>query len=251
MIVQYCSDLHLEFRENRNYLQKNPLNVSGEVLILAGDIMLFRELDQYDYFFDYLSDHFEIIYWIPGNHEYYYSDIKDRTGFLNERLRNNLFLVNNCSVEHNGTQFVFSTLWSRVHPANEWHIQNSISDFQVIKANGNFFSVSDFNRLHEEALNFILSTLEKRNQKTIVVSHHVPTFFNYPKQYKGSVLNEAFATELFPFIEKSGPDYWIFGHHHSNIPEFNIGQTKMLTNQLGYVHSNEHHGFQRDAFFVI
>jgi len=36
-------------------------------------------------------------------------------------------------------------------------------------------------------------------------------------------LNEAFAVELFELIEDSGPDYWIYGHHHNNIPDFSIG----------------------------
>ena len=37
MIIQFVSDLHLEFIENRLYLDKNPLSVVGDVLLIAGD----------------------------------------------------------------------------------------------------------------------------------------------------------------------------------------------------------------------
>ncbi|WP_255485175.1 hypothetical protein HDF18_13600 [Mucilaginibacter sp. X5P1] len=51
---------------------------------------------------------------------------------------------------------------------------------------------------------------------------------------------KVFATILDDLILDNTPDYWIYGHHHQNIPEFKIGHTKLLTNQLGYVQRNEH-----------
>jgi hypothetical protein len=35
----------------------------------------------------------------------------------------------------------------------------------------------------------------------MVVKHHVPTFMQYPEQYQGDLLSEAFAVELHDFIE--------------------------------------------------
>ena len=87
--------------------------------------------------------------------------------------------------------------------------------------------------------------------KKVIVTHHVPTMLNYPPQYKGSVINQAFATELSEFIEENEIDYWLYGHHHYNSEIFEIGKTKLLTNQLGYVRSNEHFGYRNDAIFEI
>lgn len=252
MKVQYCSDLHLEFPENREFIKQNPLIPVGEILLLAGDILPFALIDKPCDFFNYVSDNFEQVYWIPGNHEYYQYDIKDVSYPLNEKIRENLFLVDNQSVKIKDVNFIFSTLWSHISDQNRWKIQQSISDFFVIKNNGCNLTALEFNELHKKCLTFIETSLsEHHGEKNVVVTHHVPTLMNYPKQYKSSPINEAFAVELFELISNSNVSNWIYGHHHANTSPFNIGNTQMLTNQLGYVRLNENKLFQRDLFFEI
>lgn len=230
----------------------NPLEPVGEILLLAGDIVPFVAAGEQKAFFDFVSANFKLVYWLPGNHEYYGSDISQKSGVLNEKIRSNVFLVNNLSIRQNGVRFIFSTLWTKISPANNWLIEKSVTDFHAIRHNGYRFSAVSFNQLHQDALHFIRKELSKNHDgPTLVATHHVPTFLKYPPFYKGSIINEAFAVELFDLIESSDIDYWIYGHHHYNTQDFMIGNTQMLTNQLGYVKRGEHGLFDQAKMITV
>jgi predicted phosphohydrolase len=244
MKIQYASDLHIEFPENKEFLKINPLKPIGDILVLAGDIVPFAVLDKHLDFFNYISDNFENTYWIPGNHEYYYSNMVDRSGAFHEKINENVHRLNNNTIKCNGVDLIFTTLWSEIKPANQWKIHASMNDFRVIKHGDDILSIEQYNSLYKESVSFLNRALDSRtSEKSIVISHHVPTFMNYPEAYKGNALNEAFAVELFDFIEKHQPDYWIYGHTHCNTTDFTIEKTSLVTNQLGYVQNNEHISF--------
>lgn len=251
MKIQYASDLHIEFPENWNYIKQNPLKPVGDILVLAGDIVPFVVMDKFKDFFSYVSDHFESTYWIPGNHEYYYSNLADRSGYFHEKISGNVHLLNNTIINNLGVDLIFSTLWSQISYTNQWTIERGMNDFHLIKYLGHRFTAEQYNQLHLESLSFLQQALGDKANKSVVVSHHLPTFMNYPEKYKSSKLNEAFAVELFDFIEANGPDVWIYGHTHGNTEDLSIADSKIVTNQLGYVGSNEHKDFINDKYFEI
>jgi predicted phosphohydrolase len=126
MRIQYCSDLHLKF------LTKNPLKVSGDILILAGDIVPFHD-DFLNYsFFNYISDSYQWVFWLPGNHEFYYKDISEFNTSYNISIRKNISFVNNINIQLENIKFVFSTLWSKISSDKEKIIEQCISDFGCI-----------------------------------------------------------------------------------------------------------------------
>lgn len=252
MKIQYCSDLHLEFKHNNRFVKNHPLIPAGEVLILAGDIVPFADLEKHSAFFDFVSEHFEMVYWLPGNHEYYGSDILNKDFVTNEKIRENVWLVNNVVITYNKVDFIFTTLWSEISPRHEWEISRTGADFSAINYDRHVFTVFYCNSLHKQCRYFLEEALTKpTHNKRVVVTHHVPTLFHYPEKYINSNIREAFSVELFDVIESSNADYWIYGHHHCHVPEFTIGKTKLITNQLGYVKHYEHIGFEGGAVIEI
>lgn len=225
MTIQYASDLHLEFPMNNEFIKKNPLSPSGDILLLAGDIVPFHLIDQRRDFFKFCSDHFEFTYWIPGNHEYYNGDLLNKTGQFMENIERNVHLVNNTWAHHGNARLIFSTLWSPISNDKAWHVQNGLNDYRVIKDDGKLFTTSRSTKLFEENFEFIQGAVaNNQREKCIVVTHHVPTFQHYPEEYKNSVINEAFAVDLDSFIENSRIDHWIYGHHTEIFPTLKSGQ---------------------------
>lgn len=245
MRIQYCSDLHLEFPANKNHLSKHPLEPAGEILILAGDIMPFTHIENGKTFFDSLADNFRHVYWLPGNHEYYRSDFNQRTGTFRENIRSNVTLLNNTTIVDENVRLIFSTLWSQIDPSKEHAIKRVMSDFKLITLNGQKITIDDYNALHVNSLHYLQTELTTpAAQRTIVITHHRPTFLNYPERYRYSDLNTAFATEMHDLIETSGATHWIFGHTHETLTDMTLGKTVLTTNPLGYIERHEHHAFR-------
>jgi hypothetical protein len=72
MTLQYASDLHLEFLENSRFLEENPIQPVGDVLVLGGDIDYLGQKGYPEHpFWDWASDHYEQVMVAPGNHEFY------------------------------------------------------------------------------------------------------------------------------------------------------------------------------------
>ena len=265
MNFQFASDLHLDFAQNKKAVFKNPLSPSADTLLLAGDIMPLCDMHQHQDFLNYLSDHFKMTYWLPGNHEYFGSDLSTFPTSFEEAIRTNILLLNNKVKLIEDTagpiQLIFSTLWSHIPTHLAEIVEKRMRDFKALTHNGKEITSLEYNQLHQEALHFLdfalgesgdlntQSGLEEGSKLTrkLVISHHLPSFLNYPKKHQNDPINAGFASNLDDFIQKAAPNAWIYGHHHSNISPFLIGKTHLYTNQLGYVKFKEGIGFNRSA----
>ncbi len=255
MNFQFVSDLHLEFAQNKKSLSKKPIPPVQETLIIAGDMMPLSAMDQHHDFLNYLSDHFKMTYWLPGNHEYYGSDLAAMPNSFEESIRPNILLLNNITKvipDSDGPiELIFSTLWSHIPPHIAEIVDKRVQDFDQIQWNGDKLTPQVYNQLHQNALDFLATALESKFARKMIISHHLPSFLNYPKKHQNDPINACFASNLDDFIQKIAPNAWIFGHHHCNISPFLIGKTMLYTNQFGYVKFKEGAGFDPTATITV
>ena len=169
MKIQFCSDLHLEMHQNQKWVKENPLIPNGDILIIAGDTdYLGSDFGKQD-FFKKISDDFEQSYIIPGNHEYYGGfDISTAFGKTNEKLFDNVTLLNNDVVSYNEVQLIFSTMWSLIGRFKH-EIVNAVADFRMITYKGQPLSTDRFNQLHRKSFEFIQKEASKEEQKIIIL----------------------------------------------------------------------------------
>lgn len=253
MKIQYASDLHLEFHENAHYLKENPLQVTGDILVLAGDIGYLGD-DNYSKhpFWNWASENYKQVIVALGNHEFYKGfDVATLEDGFDLEIRPNVHAYYNKVVNIEGVDIIVSTLWAHLEQLDAFFAERGVTDFHRIRYEGQIFRAKDFNAEHQRCFNFIKEAVANSKARAkVVVTHHVPSFALSSKDFEGSPINGAFTVELGDYIATSGIDFWIYGHSHRNINK-TIGTTQSLANQLGYTFHAEHTTFDPGAYIEV
>ncbi|RHH14378.1 serine/threonine protein phosphatase [Bacteroides fragilis] len=253
MKIAYASDLHLEFADNSKFLKEHPLSITGEVLVLAGDIG-YLEDDNYSKhpFWSWAADNYNRVIIIPGNHELYKGfDINTLHNGWEFKIRSNVSCYYNTVIQLGDTDLIATTLWSKIRLEDAFQTEAAITDFKRIRNGDETLDWVRFNEEHSRCFQFLNESVKNSKAKhIIVISHHVPSFELNAREFKGSNLNGAFTVELGRYIAESPINYWIYGHSHRNINK-TIGRTQCVTNQLGYVFANEHLSFNPKAYIEL
>lgn len=254
MKIQYASDLHLEFRENWRILrQEKPMDVRGDILVLAGDIGYLGD-DNYRThpFWDWASENYSQVIVALGNHEFYkfYNLSTMHDGLVGE-IRPNIHYYYNKVIRIEDVDLIVSTLWAHIDLEDAYLTERGVSDFHRIMYGEDILTFSEFNNEHQRCIDFIKRSVADSNAKyKIVVTHHVPSFQLMSPEFISSRINGAFTVELADYIEQSNIDYWIYGHSHRNIDKV-IGTTRCVSNQFGYAFHDEHLTFDRKKILVV
>ena len=149
MKIQYASDLHLEFKENVDFIMKNPLKVNGEILILAGDINVINKEDFMENpFWDWASENYKQVIIAFGSHEFYKNyDLSTMKDGFKYKVRDNVYYYYNCVINIDDVDIIVSTLWSYINKEIAEKIQMVISDFRLIKWGNKTLSVKEYNKI--------------------------------------------------------------------------------------------------------
>lgn len=254
MRIQYASDLHLEFAENSSYLKHHPLEVAGDILVLAGDVGYIGD-DNYSKhpFWDWASENYRQVIVVPGNHEFYKMfDLDKLYNGWTLKIRKNVTCYYNAVVPlGSDTEIIVTTLWAYISLQDAFQTEVAISDFRRIRYGADPLDFNRFNEEHYRCFHFLEDAVSRSSAKHVIVAtHHVPSFELMSSEFKGSAVNGAFTVELGSFIAASPIEYWIYGHSHRNIDKV-IGKTLCVSNQLGYVFCNGHGTFDKGKYMEV
>ena len=228
MKFQYISDLHLEFGN------KVKLEKLADYLILAGDICKLKYKNVFYNFIKEVSEEFKLVFFVTGNHEYYNSDISSVNSLIEEIFNEfeNVIFLNNKIYEFSDSEVVIfgTTLWTHIPEEKTKIIKKKMNDYFYIKN----FTPKDSTKLFNKNYTFIKETIKNySNKKLIFVSHHLPQMYLIDKEYQGSDINYAFASDI-PELDNSCVVACVYGHTHTNSI-----QGKYYCNPLGYPNENK------------
>ncbi len=239
--MQYISDIHLEMWASNPAFYQQILKPSAPYLILAGDICSYEKRQKLKPFLEYCTTHWDKVFMIAGNHEYY--AYKTPMSKIEEWLREECIALPNIHFLQKETYLledkyiiIGATLWTHIDPEIDYEAYAQMNDFKKITNNdGTCFKPDNCRQLYKEHAKFIETETEKAILKgliPIVITHHLPSPTLIHPKYANSPLNSCYAS---PCLESMllTPSIWFYGHSHIKyIKDFK--HTKCCINALGY-----------------
>lgn len=257
MKIHLISDIHVEMDKKLSLTAPEQ----ADVIVLAGDIA--EGTDGVAWAQDNYGTQTPIIY-ICGNHEFYNNDMSVTKEIAAAAAGTNVHFLDNESVVIDGVRFLGTTLWSSF---NDWSnlrainfLHHKMSDYKYISAKEFYKNNELVERaraiapimmetkggennlivpvitymLHLEAVKYLEAELSKPfNGKTIVVTHHAPSYRSVnPHKRK---LEDAYASSLDYLIEKHHKtiEGWFHGHLHVPV-KYEINGVPIVSNPRDY-----------------
>lgn len=261
MLIRVASDLHLEFFQHpitqlaSHFLPEDERDINS-VLVLAGDIT--PNIGQLRDFLSICCARFLHVIYVPGNHEYYRSEMFAWQAAARaelESLAGLSFAFDLPGVyELNGVRFVFCTLWGDGgDTADEIKaVGQYLNDFRLIRYGEAPFTVACMAaRHHEQSRQLALLLNSPRGHPVVAVTHHMPSYtLSHPRF--GNACTGGFAGKCDALMNGvEAPAAWIHGHTHDTSDRV-LGKTRVVCNPAGYYPEwqTEHNKFFAAPVFI-
>jgi predicted phosphodiesterase len=242
----HWSDLHTEFR----YMDLPDLPTGIDALLLAGDTGV--QEGHLDFLEKAWNKYGIPIISIWGNHEIYGTNFEtmmhqEKAGLQALRANGADIRVLHAETTRIKDVTIFgATLWTDydLYPAqtvfSKLIAQCGMKDFQQIKLDesGTPLSTDHILDMHLIQRAKLIDAMRfHKNDKLIVMTHHMVSEMTVNLKFRNDGLNPAFCSNLESEIELYHPDFWIYGHTHCGI-ELDIksenGATRLRHNPRGY-----------------
>ena len=254
MKLAIASDLHIEFGD---ITLDNP---GVDLLILAGDICMAKDLDKQSErgdrtrnFFQRVSVEFPQIIYVTGNHEIYSGDFaKVHTqiqNFLDTHSITNITLLDKQTVDIDGYQFIGGTLWTDFNDMDSFTMFNAeraMNDYKSVKNTNDRVSykflpkhaLSDHRQMRDYLRACMANYKEsgRTDNKIVVITHHAPSPLSIHEKYANDdLMNGNFYSNMDQFImDNPQIQLWIHGHMHDPF-DYGISGTRVVCNPRGYI----------------
>lgn len=256
MRLAVCSDLHVEFGD----IILDNIVTKADVLILAGDICMLKDLDKQSErgdrtrnFFQRVSQNFPRVLYVMGNHEHYGGDFaKGRERFqtfCNSHAISNITLLDKETIEYGGYQFIGGTLWTDFNDMDSltmFNAEQAMNDYKGVKNSDDHtswkFLPKHALRDHCNMRGYLQTCMDnykeagRTDNKIVVITHHAPSALSIHEKYAhDTLMNGNFHSKMDQFIlDNPQIQLWVHGHTHDPF-DYGIGGTRVYCNPRGYI----------------
>lgn len=258
MRIQFCSDLHLEMNQRKEFPEL--LEPIAPILALLGDIGD-PESELLPTFLDWCCRHWSQVLYVPGNQEFWkvkpgtektFQSVFNWFGALEKKYTNFKFCWRQKLYSEDGVILLATPLWSR---PSEGILPHEMEHAWV--DGDRSFDAETLSKLHESDLRWLEHELKIARHKTVVIlSHYAPSLMLVDSRAVGHPDETLYASDLDTLL-RAPIVAWACGHTHSSIQWLKdweeatgeSGQVLITTNPYGYDPGNM--WYRKDAVLRI
>lgn len=255
MKVKIYSDLHLDINQIKNPKDLFDEDEEIDLYIDAGDTgNLQTTIDFYSHPFWKNKK----VLFVAGNHLCYETKtpLDEAILILKDKFNhaNNVIFLQDDEAKINGYSFLGCTLWTDFKIFNNkfYCMKESrrfMNDYKHIKYSQEVPLIPELTiSMNNISVKFLKTKFSHNPQKKyFVITHHAPSLQSASLKYRYDLITSAFCSNHEDLISKytNNIPLWIHGHVH-NTNDYQIQNTRIISNPLGYLTFDEITGFNPD-----